>query len=79
MANKALSMAGFVKGDKAAHQVSQSHMPCEYLGWKDIELQGLPLKTDVVVNLSGRSIGEITFWNQWFKESLRNSRLVEAS
>ena len=48
---------------------------------KDIDREGLPLDTDVVINLSGKSIGNIGTtpirpWTNSLKKSIESSRYV---
>ena len=43
---------------------------------KDIDKEGLPLDTDVVINLSGRSIGNPGPWTNSLKKSIESSRYV---
>ena len=43
---------------------------------KDIDKEGLPLDTDVVINLSGKSIGNPGPWTNSLKKSIESSRYV---
>lgn len=47
----------------------------EIIEWKSIEKEGLPLDTDIVINLAGKSIGKIGPWLPSLKDSIMNSRL----
>ena len=48
----------------------------DFILQKDIDKDGLPLDTDVVINLSGQSIGQPGPWINSIKKSITSSRFV---
>ena len=48
----------------------------DFILQKDIDKDGLPLDTDVVINLSGQSIGKPGPWINSIKKSITSSRFV---
>ncbi|XP_063685989.1 epimerase family protein SDR39U1-like [Bolinopsis microptera] len=65
--NKASKVA---PADGARHQMAKN-----FISWKDIDKDGLPLDTDVVINLSGQSIGKPGPWINSIKKSITSSRI----
>lgn len=60
---------------KTSRSSSSHFLPQSAISWKDIDREGLPLDTDVVINLTGRSIGNPGPWTNSLKKSIESSRI----
>lgn len=72
-------MSALKKNGHGVTIISRMPGPCR-MSWHDVEKMGLPEDTDVVINLAGQNVMDISQrWSSGFKQNVFNSRVLTTS